>query len=61
MDLSQVKMLVLDEADRMLDMGFEEQIDAIMRRVSPDRQTLLFSATIEGKRSTGESECEEPV
>jgi len=47
-DLSQVKMLVLDEADRMLDMGFEEQIAAIMRQVSPDRQTLLFSATIEG-------------
>ena len=47
-DLSKVKLLVLDEADRMLDMGFEEQIDAIMRRVSPDRQTLLFSATIEG-------------
>ena len=48
LDLSTVKILVLDEADRMLDMGFEEQIDAIMRQISPDRQTLLFSATIEG-------------
>ncbi len=46
--LQDVQMLVLDEADRMLDMGFEEQIDAIMRKMPSSRQTLLFSATIEG-------------
>ena len=44
-DLSQVEILVLDEADRMLDMGFIHDIRKILTLVSEDRQTLLFSAT----------------
>lgn len=44
-DLSQIKYLVLDEADRMLDMGFEPQIRSIINHLPSKRQTLLFSAT----------------
>ena len=36
---------VLDEADRMFEMGFEPQVRSIVKNVRPDRQTLLFSAT----------------
>jgi superfamily II DNA/RNA helicase len=41
----QVTYLVLDEADRMLDLGFEPHIRAICNQVRADRQTLMFSAT----------------
>jgi ATP-dependent RNA helicase RhlE len=44
--LDQVETLILDEADRMLDMGFRPQIDAILRYVPSQRQTLFFSATM---------------
>jgi ATP-independent RNA helicase DbpA len=40
-----VTMLVLDEADRMLDMGFQDTIDKIIEKIPSSRQTLLFSAT----------------
>jgi ATP-independent RNA helicase DbpA len=45
LNLSQLGMLVLDEADRMLDMGFQEELDAIIEQTPATRQTLLFSAT----------------
>ena len=44
-DLSKLKYFVLDEADRMLDMGFEPQIRSIVKHIPEKRQTLLFSAT----------------
>jgi superfamily II DNA/RNA helicase len=46
--LERVRILVLDEADRMLDMGFRPAVDRIVDRTPRDRQTLFFSATLEG-------------
>ena len=47
--LEHVKVLVLDEADRMLDMGFKPAVDRIVRQTPRDRQTLFFSATLDGE------------
>ena len=44
-NLRRITYLVMDEADRMLDMGFEPQIRKIVSQIRPDRQTLMFSAT----------------
>ncbi len=48
-DFSRLEMLVLDEADRMLDMGFVNDVKTIARAMPETRQTLLFSATLEGE------------
>ncbi|HEX2172311.1 MAG TPA: DEAD/DEAH box helicase, partial [Dehalococcoidia bacterium] len=45
-DFQQVKTLILDEADEMLDLGFLEDVEAILRQTPPNRQTALFSATM---------------
>jgi ATP-dependent RNA helicase RhlE len=47
--LDGIRILVLDEADRMLDMGFQPQVDAIVRRLPRQRQTMFFSATLDGE------------
>jgi ATP-dependent RNA helicase RhlE len=46
--LAKIRVLVLDEADRMLDMGFRPAVDRIVDQTPADRQTLFFSATLEG-------------
>jgi superfamily II DNA/RNA helicase len=46
--LEGIRILVLDEADRMLDMGFKPQVDRIVRRLGAKRQTMFFSATLDG-------------
>ncbi|HEY9731024.1 MAG TPA: DEAD/DEAH box helicase [Drouetiella sp.] len=48
-DLSQIEIFVLDEADRLLDMGFMPQVRKIIAKVSKERQTLMFSATIDSR------------
>ena len=50
--LQSLEMVVLDEADRMADMGFLPQVEWILRRVERNHQTLLFSATLDGVVNT---------
>ncbi|HEU4480239.1 MAG TPA: DEAD/DEAH box helicase, partial [Actinomycetota bacterium] len=47
--LGGIRILVLDEADRMLDMGFQPQVDRILQHVGRERQTMFFSATLDGR------------
>ena len=46
LDASRVKLAILDEADRMLDMGFRDEMDELLAALPPERQTLFFSATM---------------
>ncbi|MFC0865556.1 DEAD/DEAH box helicase [Sphaerimonospora cavernae] len=60
--LDALKMVVLDEADEMLDMGFAEDIDAILQDVPEDRQTVLFSATMPPRiNGMARSHLREPI
>lgn len=52
LSLADVSVVVIDEADRMADMGFLPDVKAILDQVRPDRQTLLFSATLDGDVDT---------
>ena len=61
-DLSQVKYFILDEADRMLDMGFFDDIMQIVNKLPKDRQTILFSATMPPKiRQLAQNVLRDPV
>ncbi len=62
LNLSDVNLLVLDEADRMLEMGFQSQLDNIVERISPQRQTLMFSATFADQvKSVAKRIMQQPV
>jgi ATP-dependent RNA helicase RhlE len=61
-DLSELEVLILDEADRMLDMGFRPQINQILRHCPKHRQTLFFSATLPNEvKSLAYDSLREPV
>ena len=61
-DFSGVKYFILDEADRMLDMGFYDDIMAVVRRLPADRQTIMFSATMPDKiRQMAKAIMHDPV
>ncbi len=61
-NLEKVTIAVLDEADRMLDMGFRDDIEMILSKLSSDRQTMLFSATMPAEiRQLGERYQKDPV
>ena len=49
LDLSHIKVLVMDEADEMLDMGFLPDVEKLVSKCNPSRQTMLFSATMPGQ------------
>lgn len=60
--LSALQILVMDEADEMLDMGFAEDIEAILAEVPEERQTLLFSATLSPRiRSIAKKHLQDPL
>lgn len=60
--LSQVKLVVLDEADEMLDMGFEEDLQTLLDALPPSRQTALFSATLPARIARiAETHLNDPV
>ncbi len=60
-DLSRLQMLVLDEADRMLDMGFMPDVEKICAALPAERQTLLFSATLDGIMDIGKRFLNNPL
>ena len=60
-DLSRLQMLVLDEADRMLDMGFMPDVERICEALPKERQTLLFSATLDGIMHIGKQFLNNPI
>lgn len=60
-DLSRLQMLVLDEADRMLDMGFMPDVERICEALPKERQTLLFSATLDGIMHIGKQFQKNPI